>query len=59
MIKINKQERDYLESKGFGFPEFLHRTYGKHKKYYATEDKKLLKILNNFRNKSIDKSVGK
>lgn len=49
MIKISKKERDYLESKGFGFPEYLHRTYGKHKHYYATEDKKLIKILEDFR----------
>ena len=57
MIRISKIERDYLESKGFGFPEFLHRTFGKHKNYYATEDRKLLKVLNDFRNKSIIKTV--
>ena len=57
MIRISKTERDYLESKGFGFPEFLHRTFGKHKNYYATEDRKLLKVLNDFRNKSIIKTV--
>lgn len=49
MIKITKTERNYLESKGFGFPEFLHRTFGKHKNYYATEDKKLMRVLNDFR----------
>ena len=53
MVKISKQERDYLESKGFSFGEFLHRTYGKNKTYYATESKNLMKVLNNFRKKSI------
>ena len=57
MIKISKEERNYLESKGFGFPHYLHRTFGKHKNYYATEDRKLLKVLNDFRNKSIIKTV--
>ena len=55
MIKISKIERDFLESEGFGFPEYLHRTHGKHKSYYATEDKKLLKTLNDYRYKSVSK----
>jgi TfoX/Sxy family transcriptional regulator of competence genes len=57
LIKITKSERDYLEGKGFGFPYYLHRTFGKHKKYYATEDKKLMMELNYFRNKSVVSTV--
>ena len=57
MVKISKIERDYLESKGFGFPYYLHRTFGKHKNYYATEDRDLMKVLYNFRKKSIVKTV--
>ena len=57
MIRISKTERDYLESKGFGFPYYLHRTFGKHKNYYATEDPRLMKVLYNFRKRSIIKTV--
>lgn len=40
MIKITKQQRDYLETNGCTFPDDLHRTYGKRKRWYATENKK-------------------
>ena len=45
LIKISKDQRDYLEECGFTFPEDLHRTYGKHKTYYATESPKVLAAL--------------
>ena len=41
----------YLKEKGFDFPEDLHKTYSgsKNNRYYATESKPLLKILNQYR----------
>ena len=45
MIAITKQQRDYLEAHGCVFPEDLHRTYGKHKSWYATENDKVKKLL--------------
>lgn len=45
MITITKKQRDYLEEHGCSFPEDLHRTYGKHKKWYATENNKVKKLL--------------
>lgn len=55
LIQITKREKDYLVSKGFQFGHDLHRTYSKHKKYYATEEPKLMKILNNYRKSVIVK----
>lgn len=51
MIKISKEERDYLESQGCVWGEELHRTYGKGKKktHYATESKKILNLLSCYR----------
>ena len=48
MIKISKNQRDYLEAKGCCFPEDLHRTYGKHKTYYATESPKVKALLRQY-----------
>lgn len=50
MIKISEKQKDYLESKGFGFPEDLFHTNGKGKArhYYATESAKVLKALENY-----------
>lgn len=55
MIRITKQQRDYLESHNCTFPEDLHRTYGKHKSWYATENGKVKALLKKYReeNKSI------
>lgn len=39
MVKITKNEVDYLLDKGFTFPNDLHHTYTKHKTYYVTEGK--------------------
>lgn len=39
MIKINKNEVDYLLSKGFKFPDHLHKTHTSHPTYYVTENK--------------------
>lgn len=48
MIAITKQQRDYLETHGCVFPEDLHRTYGKHKSWYATENKKVKALLKQY-----------
>jgi hypothetical protein len=48
MISITKNQRDYLESHGCSFPEDLHRTYGKHKSWYATENKKVKILLKQY-----------
>lgn len=50
MIKIYKDELEYLLAKGFVWKEHLHKTYsGNGHHYYATEDKKLMPILNAYR----------
>ena len=53
MIKINKNERDYLMSKGFKFGNDIHRTYTHHKQYFVTEKPKLLNVLENYRKQQI------
>lgn len=47
MLKISKEERDYLESNGCVFPDDLHKTVGKGKRktYYATENSKVKNLL--------------
>ncbi len=51
MIRISNDEMRYLRGKGFDFPEDLHKTYSgsKNNRYYATESKPLLRILNQYR----------
>lgn len=51
MIKITKNQRDYLEENGCCFPNDLHRTYGKHKSWYATENKKVKMLLEQYEEK--------
>ena len=48
MISITKHQRDYLEKNGCVFPDDLHRTYGKHKSWYATENKKVKTLLKQY-----------
>lgn len=55
MIKINKNERDYLVSKGFKFGSAIHRTYSHHPTYYVTENDRVLKILYDYRDKVVSK----
>ena len=47
MLRISKEERDYLEKNGCSFPDDLHKTVGKGKRktYYATENSKVKKLL--------------
>ena len=51
LIKISNDEMRYLRTKGFDFPEDLHKTYSgsKNNRYYATESKPLLRILDQYR----------
>ena len=57
MLIINKIEKDYLISKGYKFGSHIHKTIGggKNKTYYATENQKLLKDLEYYRNSQIKK----
>ena len=55
MIKISKEERDYLEKNGCAFPDDLHHTYGKNKTYYATESKKVKDLLTKFKRDRLSK----
>lgn len=48
MIKISKQQRDYLIENGIGHKVYLddiHRTNNHHKKYYATTSPAVLDFL--------------
>lgn len=58
MIVITKKERDYLVSRGFKPVYDIHRTYGHHKHYYATEREKLLQALWDYRDGNTIQSVG-
>lgn len=51
MIIINKDEKDYLLSKGYKFCDHIHKTVGsgKNKTYYATESSGLMKDLFKYR----------
>lgn len=48
MIKITKNQRDYLEANGCVWKEDLHRTYSKSKTYYATESPKVKALLKQY-----------
>lgn len=48
MVKITKAQRDYLEENGCIFGRDLHRTYGKHKTYYCTENKRSMYLLEEY-----------
>lgn len=59
MIAVTKQERDYLEKNGCVWEEDLHRSHSKHKKYYATENKKVKALLWKYENEiKSKKSIG-
>lgn len=55
VIIITKKEMEYLESNGCLWEEELHHTLGKSKKktYYATETRKVLNLLSNYRKSRI------
>ena len=51
LVRITKKEMEYLESNGCIWEDELHHTIGKGKKktYYATESRKILNLLSNYR----------
>lgn len=51
MFTITKKERDYLESHGCKFGDQLHKTRGGGRKctYFATEEKEVFNLLNEYR----------
>ena len=50
MLQITKTEAQWLQSKGYQYPDPLHNTHsGKSSKYYLTENPKLIKILEEYR----------
>lgn len=57
MIKITETEKEFLQSEGFDYPEYLHHTLGKSRKktYYATEAYDLMKCLRAYRKKVLAK----
>lgn len=57
MIIISKNERNYLEKHGCKFGKDIHRTYSKHHKYYMVESARNLKLLKEYADKSIIKTV--
>lgn len=49
MVEVSKDEIGYLMEKGCKFGDELHRTYTRHKKYCASETRKVLKLLEEYR----------
>ena len=58
IIKISKQEKDYLIANGIGYGEGgLKSTSGHYRSFYVTESKKCMYLLKKYRNKTITASV--
>ena len=53
LIKISKDERFYLESKGFKMHQHIIPTYTRYRHYFAVEDYDLLKCLIDYRKKLV------
>lgn len=49
IIKITKNEAFYLRSKGFKDKSDIHQTYSGHHTYYASEKRRVMKALKNYR----------
>lgn len=49
MVSITKNEKNYLENNGCKWKSDLHRTYSNVKSYYATENRKVLTLLEKYR----------
>lgn len=49
IIKITKNEAFYLRSKGFKDKSDIHQTYSGHPTYYASEKRRVMKALKNYR----------
>lgn len=59
MTIISKEERSYLESKGFKMGQDIFKTYSKHPKYYLVTSPRAVKLLNKFRDNSTVLTVEK
>lgn len=58
MLKITKDEKDWLLQNGFKFGTVLHRTV-KNRSYYMTESKRALQCLEEYKNnRIINEKVG-
>lgn len=58
IIKISKQEKDYLIANGIGYGENgIKSTTGHHKSWRVTESKRCMYLLREYRNKTITASV--
>ena len=55
MVQITKSEVKLLTDRGYKFGDMIHRSYSRNPKYYATENKKILNILNKYRQSIIAK----
>lgn len=56
IIKISKDERFYLESKGFVMGRDITRTHSRYKHYFAVEADKLITCLDKYRNNRLLKN---
>lgn len=56
MLRINKNEMEYLSSNGFKFHDTLHKTYSGNTHYYVTEGTKVLNFLKKYRENHIIES---
>lgn len=52
MIQVNRNQRNYLEANGCIFGRDLHRTIakGRKKTYYATENNRVMTLLEKYEN---------
>ena len=58
IIKISKQEKDYLIANGIGYGENgIKSSSSHHKSWYVTESKRCMYLLREYRNKTITASV--
>lgn len=56
MIKITRNQRDYLEQNGCVFGRDLHRTYSKNKRYYATENNRVMTLFEKYKEETTIKN---
>ena len=55
MVEITKKEVKLLEDNGYRFGDMIHKTKTRHPKYYATENHKVMNLLNKYRQSIIAK----
>ena len=63
MVKITREEAEYLQGKGFNFGTngngYIHRTFTRKKNYYLTENQEALEALYEYRQSKVVLSVEK